>query len=101
MHLLKLSLRNAARSRARSAMTVVAVAISLLAFASLRAVSAGWTEQVKQTPNDRVLVRHRMGWGRSLPVNYVQDVGGLPGVQHVIGASWVALTHPSDPRLRF
>jgi hypothetical protein len=41
MHLLTLSLRNAARSPARSAMTVVAVAISLLAFVVLRAVSSG------------------------------------------------------------
>ncbi|MEO8179086.1 MAG: ABC transporter permease [Deltaproteobacteria bacterium] len=101
MPLLKLSLRNAARSRARSVMTVLAVAISLLAFTVLRTVSAGWTQQVTQTPDDRVLVRHRMGWGRSLPVNYVQDVAGIPGVQHVIGVTWVGLTHPNDPRLRF
>src|SRR5688572_32700280 len=82
-------------------MTVVAVAISLLAFVVLRAVSAGWTEQVKQTPNDRVLVRHRMGWGRSLPVNYVQDIAGMPGVKRVLGGSWAGLMHPTDPRLRF
>jgi putative ABC transport system permease protein len=101
MPLLKLSLRNSTRSPARSVMTVLAVAISLLAFVVLRAVSWGWTEQVKQTPQDRVLTRHRMGWGRSLPVNYVQDIGSLPGVKRVLGASWVGLTHPNDPRLRF
>lgn len=99
--LLKLSLRNAARSPARSAMTVVAVAISLLAFVVLRAVSAGWTEQVEQTPNDRVLVHHRMGWNRSLPVNYVAELGTIGGVKRVLGASWATLTHPNDPRLRF
>jgi putative ABC transport system permease protein len=101
MQLLKLSVRNAARTPARSIMTVVAVAISLLAFVVLRAVSSGWTQQVEQTPNDRVLVRHRMGWGRSLPVNYVQDIGLMPGVKRVMGASWAGLTHPRDPRLRF
>ncbi len=101
MPLLKLSLRNAARSPARSLMTVVAVALSLLAFVALRAVSWGWTEQVTQTPEDRVLSRHRMGWGRTLPVNYVQDIAAIPGVDQVIGCSWAALTHPNDPRLRF
>src|SRR5262245_56689708 len=101
MPLLKLSFRNAARSPARSAMTIVAVAISLLAFVVLRAVSSGWTEQVRQTPNDRVLVRHRMGWGRSLPVNDVQEVAGIPGVKRALGVSWASLTHPRDPRLRF
>jgi putative ABC transport system permease protein len=82
-------------------LTVIAVAISLLAFVVLRAVSAGWTEQVAQTPNDRILVHHRMGWSRSLPVNYVADIGDMPGVKRVLGASWAPLTHPNEPRLRF
>jgi putative ABC transport system permease protein len=82
-------------------MTVVAVAISLLAFVVLRAVSSGWTEQVEQTPNDRILVHHRMGWSRSLPVSYVAEIASIPGVQRVLGASWADLTHPNDPRLRF
>ena len=101
MHLWQLSVRNAARSPARSAMTVMAVAISLLAFVVLRTVSAGWTETVKQTPNNRVLVRHRMGWGRSMPSHYTQDVARVPGVNAVIGASWAGLSHPKNPRLRF
>jgi len=101
MSLLKLSLRNAARSPVRSWMTVLAVAVSLLSFVLLRAVSSGWTQQVAQTPDDRVLVHHRMGWGRSLPVNYREDVAAIPGVKRVLGASWVGLTLPADPRLRF
>jgi putative ABC transport system permease protein len=101
MSLLKLSLRNAARSPARSWMTVLAVAISLLCFVVLRAVSSGWTQQVAQTPIDRVLVHHRMGWGRSLPVNYRDDVAAIPGVKRVLGASWAALTLEAHPRLRF
>jgi|SRR5690349_21773296 len=101
MSLVKLSLRNAARSPARSWMTVLAVAVSLLSFVVLRAVSSGWTQQVAQTPDDRVLVHHRMGWGRNLPVNYRDDIAAIPGVKRVLGASWAGLTLPADPRLRF
>jgi putative ABC transport system permease protein len=98
MQLLRLSFRNARRSPARALMTILAVAISLLAFVLLRAVSAGWTEQVKQTPDNRVITRHKMGWGRSLPVNYAQLIRELPGVKTALGASWGGLINPSDPR---
>lgn len=101
MHLMRLSLRNAVRARARAILTVGAVAVSLLAFVLMRAVSAGWTEQVQQTPNDRVLIRHRMGWGRSMPVHYVQAVREQPGVKAVWGVTWGGLSHPIDPRLSF
>jgi putative ABC transport system permease protein len=82
-------------------MTIAAVAISLMAFVLLRTVSAGWTEQVRQTPNDRVITRHRMGWARSIPVNYVEGIGELPGVKAVMGGIWGGLAHPRDPRLSF
>ena len=35
-------------------MTVLAVAITLVAFVLLRTMSRSWTERVAQTPNDRV-----------------------------------------------
>jgi len=79
-------------------MTILAVAISLMAFILLRAVSAGWTEQVKQTPNDRVVTRHKMGWGRNMPVSYAQAIREIPGVKTAMGGSWGGLVHPSDPR---
>lgn len=101
MHLLKLSFRNALRARARGALTIGAVALSLMTFVLLRAVSDGWTEQVRQTPKDRVVVRHKMGWGRSMPITYLQTIGALEGVDEVLGATWAGLAHPRDPRLSF
>jgi putative ABC transport system permease protein len=101
VHLLKLSFRNALRVRARSALSIGAVALSLMTFVLLRAVSDGWTEQVRQTPRDRVIVRHKMGWGRSLPVTYLQTIAGFDGVVEVLGATWASLVHPRDPRLSF
>ena len=49
------------------------MAVSLLSFVVLRAVSSGWTQQV----------------------------AAIPGVKRVPGASWVALTLAAHPRLRF
>jgi putative ABC transport system permease protein len=91
-----LVVRNARRSPIRGAMTVIAVAISLVAFLLIRTVSAGWTEQVKETPDNRVIVRHKMGWLGTLPVHYVQRVREFAGVRRAMGASWGNLQLPTD-----
>jgi putative ABC transport system permease protein len=101
MRLMRLSLRNAVRARTRALLTLVAIAVTLMAFVLMRAVNAGWTEQVRQSPDDRVVVRHRMGWGRRMPINYAQAIEQLPGVKKVLGATWAGLVHPVDPRLSF
>jgi putative ABC transport system permease protein len=77
-------------------MTVVAVAISLVAFSLIRTVSAGWTEQVEQTPDNRVVIRHKMGWIGTLPVHYVETIRGLSGVRRAMAASWGNLQLPRD-----
>ncbi|HTV23163.1 MAG TPA: ABC transporter permease [Polyangiaceae bacterium] len=101
MDLGKLTLRNARRSPFRGMLTIVAVAISLVAFILIRAVSSGWTEQVKQTPANRVVTRHKMGWQGTLPVHYVQSVAGLAGVHRVMGARWAGLSLPGDRMVEF
>lgn len=79
-------------------MTIVAAAVGLITFVVLRAVSAGWTEQVTETPDNRVIARHRMGWSRSLPIAYAQAMREMPGIKYAMGGSWGGLVHPRDPR---
>lgn len=76
MSLLHLSVRNARRSPGRAGMTVLAVALTVVAFLLLRALSAGWTLQVEETPDNRVVARHKVGWSQSLPVHYVDRFAG-------------------------
>jgi putative ABC transport system permease protein len=96
MRVVQLAFRNARRSPLRGAMTVLAVAISLVAFVLLRAVSAGWTERVAQTPNDRVVTRHRLNYRETLPVHYSQLIREMPGVDLAMGGRWVGAKLPGD-----
>jgi putative ABC transport system permease protein len=98
MTLLRLSFRNLGRAKLRGLLTVVSVAVSLVAFLLLRAVSAGWTEQVTQTPNNRVVARHKIGWSQSLPVHYVEEVRSLPGVKQAMGGAWAEFRLPGHER---
>lgn len=98
MSLFTLTWRNTRRTPLRSLLTVLSVAITLVAFLLLRSVSAAWTRQVDETPNNRVVARHRTGWSQTLPVHYVADVEQLPGIEHAMGARWAGLRH-ADARV--
>jgi putative ABC transport system permease protein len=101
MGLARLTIRNAGRAPVRAALTVVAVAITLVAFMLLRTLSNGWTERVRQTPNDRVVIRHKTGWAGTLPVNYINVVRGMSGVKRAVGAIWVGFNLPGQPGVKF
>jgi putative ABC transport system permease protein len=101
MSLVRLTLRNASRAPARGALTVLAAAITLVAFVLLRTLSAGWTDRIEQTPNDRVVTRHKIGWASSMPVHYTKVVRDMPGVKMALGASWAGLKLPTDDGVFF
>lgn len=101
MGLARLTVRNAGRAPVRAALTIVAVAITLVAFMLLRTLSNGWTERVRQTPNDRVVIRHKTGWAGTLPVHYTDVVRAMPGVTRAVGSIWVGFNLPGQPGVKF
>lgn len=101
MGLVKIAVRNAGRSPLRASMTAAAVAVTLLAFLLLRTLSANWTARVEQTPNNRVVTRHKIGWGQSMPVHYAEVIRGFEGVKHAMGGRWAALKHPTNDKTWF
>jgi putative ABC transport system permease protein len=82
-------------------MTVLAVAITLVAFVLLRTMSRSWTERVAQTPNDRVVTRHKIGWVPRMPARYAEEIRKMPGVITAMGGRWMALKQPGNERERF
>lgn len=99
MRLVTFAWRNARRVPVRSLMTVSSVAVTLVAFLVLRAVSAAWTRQVDETPNNRVVSRHKIGWSQTLPLHYVEEVRQLPGIRHAMAGRWAGL-RPVDERIK-
>ena len=101
MSLVRLTTRNARRSPARGVMTVLAVAVAMVAYLLLRTLSANWTDRIEQTPNDRVVARHRIGWAQSLPVRYTEVVRGMEGVVRAVGVRWAGFKLPANEGYRF
>jgi len=94
MGLFGLALRYVRGSLLRGGMTIAAVAVCLVGYLLLRTVGRAWTEQVAQTPNNRVVTRHKLGWAKDLPARYAETIRGMPGVETAVGIRWTGLKHP-------
>lgn len=101
MHSSLLVVRNLRRSPLRSGVTVLTVAILLCAFVFPRSLVEAQDEQIRQTPNNRVVTRPKLGWTGSLPVRYGDAIRELPGVKQACGSVWAGLKVPGKDDVFF
>ena len=62
MELLRLLLRNVLRHKLRSLLTIVGVAIAVMAFALLRTVVTAWHAGVEASAVNRLITRHAVSF---------------------------------------
>lgn len=79
--LLRIILRNLAGNLVRTVFTAVAVAVCVLAFLLLRAISTGWLAGGSETAGD-LYTRHRLSVLSRVPVRVVRKVRTLEFVAH-------------------
>lgn len=101
MRFSRLVVRNFGRSPLRTGMTVMTVAIMLAAFIFPRALVNAQQERVRQTPNDRVNVRPKLGWNATLPLGYAEQIREMAGVRFAAASRMIALRLPGKERVRF
>lgn len=95
MTLYALAFRNVLRNRFRNALTVIGVAVAVLAFVLLRTVIFAWTVGVDFAAKDRIGTRHKVTFVMPLPKRYIDDVRQVPGV---VAATWMNWFGAKDPR---
>ncbi len=88
MKIVKLILRNALRHKLRSLLTVLGIAIAVLAFTLLRTVVNAWYAGVDASSANRLIVRHSVSFIFTLPYAYGQKIKGVQGVKNVAYAVW-------------
>jgi putative ABC transport system permease protein len=88
MKILKLIYKNLLRHKLRSLLTVVGIAIAVLAFGLLRTVVTAWSYGVEGSYADRLIVRHAVSFIFPLPLSYKNQIAGIPGVKTVSYVSW-------------
>jgi putative ABC transport system permease protein len=88
MKYLNLVLKSARRSKRRSALTVLSVAIAVFLFASLRAVLDGFDAVAAASSSTRVVTIRSTSMIFNMPVNHAEVIKSTPGVQDVTYANW-------------
>jgi len=88
MDLIKLILRNIFRHRLRSGLTILGVAVAMLAFCILRTLVAAWYLGVDASSPDRLVTRNKISLIYSLPIAYKNKILQVQGVKNVAYGAW-------------
>jgi putative ABC transport system permease protein len=88
LELFKLLIRNTLRHKLRSLLTLVGIAVAVMAFALLRTVVTAWYAGVEASAANRLITRHAVSFVFPLPLAYRDRIAQVPGVNEVTYASW-------------
>lgn len=98
MTLVGLAARNLLRNKARTALTMLGVAIAILTFVMLRTLIYAWTSASEFAQKDRIVTRHKITFVMTLPKRYIDDVRQMPQVKHATWANWFGGKDPKHDR---
>ncbi|GFO68239.1 ABC transporter ATP-binding protein [Geomonas limicola] len=88
MFMLKFIVRNMFRHKLRSILTVVGVAVAVLAFGLLRTLVGLWYSGAEHASATRLVTRNSISLIFPLPVSYLDRIRGVPGVTSVSYGNW-------------
>ena len=88
MKFLGLVLKSAKRSKRRTLLTVMSVAIAVFLFAALRAVLDGFNAGAEAASSTRVVTIRSTSLMFQMPISHLETIKNIPGVQDVTYASW-------------
>ncbi|WP_298039656.1 ABC transporter permease [uncultured Desulfuromonas sp.] len=88
MFLLKLIVRNAFRHKLRSTLTVLGIAVAILAFGLLRTLIGAWYLGVEASAANRLVTRNAISLVFSLPLSYKDRIKQVDGVEKVSIGNW-------------
>ena len=84
----KLTLRNTWRHPLRSGLTILGMAVAVLAFCLLRTVVAAWYSGVAAASPNRLVTRNAISLIFPLPLAYLPKIQALPGITGMAYGRW-------------
>jgi len=88
MKVLKLVFKNSLRHKLRTTLTIIGIAIAVIAFGLLRTVVTAWNAGVDASSANRLITRQAVSFIFTLPYAYKDKIEKIPGVQEVTFANW-------------
>jgi len=88
MKFINLVLKNARRSKRRTVLTVMSVAIAVFLFASLRAILDGFSAAAEASSSTRIVTIRSTSLIFSMPTSHAQTIRSISGVRDLTWANW-------------
>lgn len=88
MELIKLILRNVFRHKLRSGLTIVGIAVAMLAFGVLRTLVDTWYLRVENSSENRLVTRNKTSLIYTLPVAYRTKILQITGINGLAYGIW-------------
>jgi putative ABC transport system permease protein len=93
MRVLKLILKNSLRHKLRTSLTILGLAIAVMAFGVLRTVVDMWYESIEATATNRLITRQAVSFIFPLPYSYRDKIAKITGVELVSFSNWFQGTY--------
>lgn len=100
MKILKLAIKNAGRHKLRTGLTIVGLAVAVMAFGLIRTVIAAWFVGAEASAPDRLITSNAVNIIFPLPLSYKEQIAKVPGVEKVSYAHWFGAYYV-DPKQFF
>ena len=88
MKVFKLMFKNALRHKLRTTLTILGIAIAVMAFGLLRTVVTAWYAGIDASAANRLITRHSVSFIFPLPYSYRDQIARIEGVDKVTFANW-------------
>lgn len=88
MKVLKFMLKNSLRHKLRTLLTILGIAIAVMAFGMLRTVVTAWYAGVEASSPNRLITRHAVSFIFPMPYAYRDQIAKIPGVKTVSYLNW-------------
>ncbi|HET9627212.1 MAG TPA: ABC transporter permease [Kofleriaceae bacterium] len=98
MNLVGLAVRNAFRSRLRTALTLASATAAVTAFIVLQTIIGAWLLRGERAAPDRVATWNEIAYGVPIPRLHADEARAVPGVKQVTWATWFEGRDPRDER---
>jgi putative ABC transport system permease protein len=88
MKVLKLIAKNAGRHKLRTYLTVLGLALAVMAFGLIRTFIDAWYAGARAASPDRLVTRHAVSFTMSLPLAYKEQILQIEGVKDITYGTW-------------
>ena len=88
MRIIKLIWKNMLRHKLRTSLTILGIAIAVMAFGLMRTVVSSWNSGVEASAANRMVTVHKVSFIFPLPLAYRDQIAKVPGVKNVSFANW-------------